>query len=495
MNEIRSAGNNNPSAVPPDILTQPEKEFSLKKTQQELDGLNDLVEVLSPEAQRVYDFLQANVFPHYELQETDKIKLVNDWHKEELESRDFFGDKEYDITSEGVEYFEAELRKTYETAGKLSAGLDDKEGANNNLELLQQLQTLQQDNNWSNIQLIAYALESGQIPESQVAKFETYHRLLAPGTISNEEDLTLISTSINGMDFMDLPDPVRFVQAEIYGNEAVSEATKSEIEDKLKIPRLQMVDTASEALDVLENGYLGSDGTKQEFTQHHPAVIDQYTYLYTAPDGFGVMDMALPDGRRYKVQFSKESTLNAINDRMYTVRMMTATECLALSQPVFQRGWATAQGGTIEINYDDIVKAKKVGQSLLGDVSGYDGRFMGPDEISQLKYKFQAFRKEGDWATGDNDPVRATRDFQELTIADSDGSINWPQFERACNFIQTQSSQGILPTFENLKTYLTDNSFGRSCPLINGHRLITSFIVLHKEKIILLPHGAKSLRL
>lgn len=196
------------------------------------------------------------------------------------------------------------------------------------------------------------------------------------------------------------------------------------------------------------------DGAVIPFTDQHPAKLNEHTTLFERADGTRVVDFSLPDNRHINIEFPANATSEAIGEAIFTGQMIYAAESLALAQPIFQRGIHITHGGTIDLHYDDVIKAKRVAQCLLGDTAGYDGTLLSNSDIQRLQHDFQAFRAEGDWATGDNDPARATRDFQALGIVDDAGSLNWGNFQKASEFIQRKNSQGVVPEFVAVQAYL-----------------------------------------
>ncbi len=213
--------------------------------------------------------------------------------------------------------------------------------------------------------------------------------------------------------------------------------------------------TGSDIQKSFDAGFgLDSNGKKIPFSFKHPAQLQKNTQLYEKPDGTRIVDFQLPDNRHFKVEFSASLNGEDVGEIVFAGQMIYACETLALAQPIFQRGTKITQGGTIDIHFDDIIKARKVAQYLLGNTSGYDGNILDSANIARLKKDLQCLRREGDWATGDNDPTRAIRDFQELGIVDEGGNIDWYNFERVSDFIQREKSRGTVPEFESLYKYL-----------------------------------------
>ncbi|MCF6293957.1 MAG: hypothetical protein L3J04_11245 [Robiginitomaculum sp.] len=96
---------------------------------------------------------------------------------------------------------------------------------------------------------------------------------------------------------------------------------------------------------------------------------------------------------------------------------------------------------------------------FAGGMTGYNARLLSESQQGQFAHSFQAFPKKGDAAEGDNDPARAMEEYQELTIVNEDGTINWTQFEKAASYLQDVSRKSGQPNFEDLKAHLlgTDN--------------------------------------
>ena len=226
---------------------------------------------------------------------------------------------------------------------------------------------------------------------------------------------------------------------------------KTSIAQQLNIPRLQKLATGSDIQNSFDQGNgVDKQGERIPFTADNPAILNNQTYLYETPDGSRIADFMLPDGRNYKVEFSESLEGETVGEYIFTAQMMVAAETLALAQPIFQRGIKISHGGHIDIHFDDIVKAKRVAQALLGDTSGYDGTLLSTSKINRLKKDFQAFRKEGDWVTGDNDPARATKDFQELGIVDTNGpKLTGILLSELVTIFSEATAKVLCPIFSN----------------------------------------------
>ena len=139
---------------------------------------------------------------------------------------------------------------------------------------------------------------------------------------------------------------------------------------------------------------------------------------------------------------------------------MFEMEKMSLAEPIFQRGWNITHGGTIDLHFDDIITAKRIGAIFLGGTSGYDAQLLSSGSQNRMGHNFQAFPRKGDAATGDNNSDRTLAEYQELTIINEDGTINWTQFEKAGLYLQGITAKGGQPNFKDLKNHLTESEMG-----------------------------------
>ena len=139
---------------------------------------------------------------------------------------------------------------------------------------------------------------------------------------------------------------------------------------------------------------------------------------------------------------------------------MFEMEKMSLAEPIFQRGWNITHGGTIDLHFDDIITAKRIGSIFLGGTSGHDAQLLTSNSKNRMGHNFQAFPRKGDAATGDNNSDRALADYRELTIINEDGTVNWTKFEKAGLYLQGITAKGGQPNFEDLKNHLTESEVG-----------------------------------
>jgi len=245
------------------------------------------------------------------------------------------------------------------------------------------------------------------------------------------------------------------VLAQVDGSEDLSESTKQNVHKLFEIPT---VETGGDVKSVLDNGRgVDTSGHRLAVDEAHKIRIAPNNYVYEEPDGRRTYEINLPDGRNLKTHFPPGSSDQHTGDLGIVMGNLYAAEALGLAEPIFQRGWKITHGGTIDIHYDDIIKAKRLNEIFMGGTAGHDNRLMNASDINRLKHDYQAFSRQGDLATGDNDPQRQREDFQELGIIMPDGAINWNQLERAALYLQTKTSQGGIPDFEDLKRALNEH--------------------------------------
>ncbi len=236
----------------------------------------------------------------------------------------------------------------------------------------------------------------------------------------------------------------------------ILEATKAKVHELFNIPTIQ---TAGDLQTVLNNGYgLDSEGGKIPISADQKLRVFPNTYLYEAPSGGRIFEITVPGERKFKVRFDRNSTEHDLYDSSLTVQMMGLMAQMNLAAPIWQRGWTLQTGGVIDLHYDDVIKAKRVYSLMGGGTSGFDGRLIGAGDQQQLSHSLQAFPRKGDAAAGDNNSGQALADYQELTIVNEDGTINWSQFEKAAAYLQDVSARGGQPNFNDLKAHLTGGS-------------------------------------
>jgi len=128
---------------------------------------------------------------------------------------------------------------------------------------------------------------------------------------------------------------------------------------------------------------------------------------------------------------------------------------MSLAEPIFQRGWNITHGGNINLHFDDIITAKRIGAMFLGGTAGHDAQLLSGGNQDRMSHNFQAFPRKGDAAHADNNADRALAEYQELTIINEDGTVNWTRFEKAALYLQGVTTRGGQPNFDDLKTFLT----------------------------------------
>ena len=238
----------------------------------------------------------------------------------------------------------------------------------------------------------------------------------------------------------------------------LSEATKVKVHELFDIPTVK---TAADIQTVLNQGYgIDEDGERMPFTQDYKARVFENTYVYETPSGERRFQVNLPDGRNLNIAFDGETNTQALCDLIYTTQIMFEMEKMSLAEPIFQRGWNITHGGAIDLHFDDIITAKRIGAIFLGGTSGYDAQLLSSGSQNQMGHNFQAFPRKGDAATGDNNSDRTLAEYQELTIINEDGTINWTQFEKAGLYLQGITVKGGQPNFKDLKNHLTESEMG-----------------------------------
>lgn len=233
----------------------------------------------------------------------------------------------------------------------------------------------------------------------------------------------------------------------------ISEATKAKVHELFNIPTVK---TAADIQMVLNQGYgIGEDGKRLPFTKNNKARVFDNTYVYETPTGERRFEVKLPDGRNLNIAFDGETNTQTLGNLIYTTQIIFEMEKMSLAEPIFQRGWNITHGGNIDLHFDDIMTAKRIGVMFLGGTAGYDTELLSGGDQSRMSHNFQAFPRKGDAAHADNNSERALTEYQELTIINEDGTINWSRFEKAALYLQGVTARGGQPNFEDLKTYLT----------------------------------------
>lgn len=242
------------------------------------------------------------------------------------------------------------------------------------------------------------------------------------------------------------------VMARVDSSDQLSEETKQQIHETLGVPTVRTGGDVNQALG--DGRGTDENGERLPYDENHKIRTAPNNYVYEGANGENIYEMNLPDGRVIKTKFPSGSSDQHTGDLGIFMGSLYAAESLGLGEAIFQRGWNITQGGMIDVHYDDIIKAKRLNVLFLGGMAGYDNELMTAPRIARLKHDYQAFSRQGDWATGDNDPERQREDYQELGILDQNGAVNWQQMERAARYLQTQTSQGGIPEFEDLKRSL-----------------------------------------
>ncbi len=93
----------------------------------------------------------------------------------------------------------------------------------------------------SNVELVEVLADDPTVPESEKAKFRAFQKMIA--LAQTPEDRQIIANRVNGFDPTSLPDPVAFIQTQIFDHGAnksgVSEATQERIAEAFGIPRMR----------------------------------------------------------------------------------------------------------------------------------------------------------------------------------------------------------------------------------------------------------------
>jgi len=232
----------------------------------------------------------------------------------------------------------------------------------------------------------------------------------------------------------------------------ISDTTKEKVQ---KLFGVKSIKTGGDVNDTLARGRgVDEKGERLPFDEAHKAQIAPHNYIYEEADGKRTYEINLPDGRIFKTHFPPNSSDTHTGDLGIFMGNLYAAESLGLADAIFQRGWQINHGGTIEVHYDDIIKAKRLNQVFIGNTAGYDNGLLGYAQINRLKHDYQALSRQGDLATGDNDPQRQCEDYKELGILTPDGAIDWQQFERAADYLQRITAKGGIPEFDDLKGFL-----------------------------------------
>lgn len=235
----------------------------------------------------------------------------------------------------------------------------------------------------------------------------------------------------------------------------LSEATKSKVHELFNIPTVK---TAADIQMVLNQGDgIGEDGERMPFTKDNKARVFENTYVYETPTGERRFQVNLSGGRNINIAFDGETKAQTLADLVYTTQIIFEMEKMSLAEPIFKRGWNITHGGNIDLHFNDIITAKRIGTMFLGGLAGYDARLLSDSNQDQIAHNFQAFPRKGDAAYGNNNADKAMEEYQDLTIINDDGTINWTRFEKAGLYLQDVTARGGQPNFDDLKTYLTGN--------------------------------------
>jgi len=234
----------------------------------------------------------------------------------------------------------------------------------------------------------------------------------------------------------------------------LSEATKVKAHELFGLPVLK---TAGDLQTVLNNGYgVDAAGNTLPITQDQKLRVFPHTYLYEEPSGDRLFEITVPGNRQYKIRFDRQTSEADLYDSSLTVQIMGLMAQMNLAGAIWQRGWTLQTGGAIDLHYDDVIKAKRIHNLMSGGEAGFDGKLISAGDQSSLLHRLQAFPSKGDAALNDNDPAQALSDYQELTIVDEAGAINWTQFEKAARYTQDVAARGGKPDFDDLKAHLTE---------------------------------------
>jgi len=226
-------------------------------------------------------------------------------------------------------------------------------------------------------------------------------------------------------------------------DDSIDESLKTEVATKLGF-QPDIVKTGSDIQDTLTAGHVDvGTGERKPYTKDFPYQVDDTTVIYEKPTGERVVQVNLPNGREISAKFEANTGGAVVGQIAYTVQIMYQMERFNLAGPVFQRGHKITHGGEIDIHYDDIIRAKTVGDILIGGDSGYDGEVL---RDSWVAHRIQGLSSDGDHRSWTNDPEQAERDLKGLGIV-KDGDVDFAQFRRVGNELNRVEANGGAPDY------------------------------------------------
>ena len=201
------------------------------------------------------------------------------------------------------------------------------------------------------------------------------------------EDQAIIEASISKQDFARLPNPEWFVQLEVYGNDNVSEATKAEIEQVMKIPRLpkQHIETGTDVQDAARLMTIDPDTGESvpAHTEDCPAEIVEGVSTYTRT-GKEVFLKAQVGDRIHRVDVTGWSALQ-VGLYAEALGFWAGTEKFGATS--FVEDIYKIDFSFFEEDVLDPLKLIEIRQKLsylVGGFEGYDGDIFNPEEKKGL---------------------------------------------------------------------------------------------------------------
>lgn len=300
------------------------------------------------------------------------------------------------------------------------------------------------------LEVMGMALAEGVLPPDEQGRIESFLRIRDLALTS--EDRAIIETRINSYSFHEIPDPVIFIQEEIFENPLVSEYTQNAIAKSFGLtPRRNVTgsDVYRNAGETFINEETGA--TEYTFTRDQPMVFRDGLEAFTEGAGRRIVRIETEDGR----------------DREVDVTGWPG-EAIGTVSEYFQFWKTTEEGGLThfmetlyfaDVNLDDdlspltLSRFRQVIGALMGGMEGYDGVIFGAETTKFLTWQLQFFSPKGDAVTGDMDLKATEKNLRTLGIKDKSGRMNLDVLREVGRYTKA-SYLREAPSFDTLKAHL-----------------------------------------
>ncbi|MBN4047923.1 hypothetical protein JYT75_01240, partial [Oceanicaulis sp. AH-315-P02] len=318
----------------------------------------------------------------------------------------------------------------------------------------------------TNVEICATLLKApDQIPPTEIAKLQSFVRIQE--LAATPEDAAIVTAKINNLNFDNgIPDPVLFVQGQIFNDPNLSEASKDAIATELKIPRPTLVTGSdiNKAMDAVD-----AEGNPK-YTEKNPLQIRGGVNAYVKPDGSRVARVEVQGVGIREIPWERNERGEYIGLKLSMLKIWAVNE---------QRGNTDFFGETVNIDNqilsqtdpEKLRKTQQIMEALLGGDAGYDGEVITDEQAEFVSWFAQYVSTKGDAAEGDFDKQAAIENRTNLGIHPNGDitQIDYEVMREAGSFAQGQYGTGS-PDYPALQKHLHEMFPEKNIPLTGENK-------------------------